>query len=63
MRPGHWQSTYRYALSWRPRIAYLRRMHSNPPDLRPDLARARIPDQRRDGQPTIGMVSLGCPKA
>ena len=39
----------------------------NPPDLRPDLARARIPDDslgvRREGQPTIGMVSLGCPKA
>ncbi|MHA3915600.1 30S ribosomal protein S12 methylthiotransferase RimO [Halovulum sp. GXIMD14793] len=36
---------------------------SNPPDLRPDLARATVPDARRDGQPTIGMVSLGCPKA
>ena len=36
---------------------------SNPPDLRPDLAHARVPDARRDGQPTIGMVSLGCPKA
>ncbi len=39
----------------------------NPPDLRPDLARARISDDsllgRREGQPTIGMVSLGCPKA
>ncbi len=35
----------------------------NPPDLRPDLARARVPDARREGQPTIGMVSLGCPKA
>lgn len=35
----------------------------NPPDLRPDLARARITDTVRDGQPTIGMVSLGCPKA
>jgi ribosomal protein S12 methylthiotransferase len=35
----------------------------NPPDLRPDLARARISDTRRAGQPTIGMVSLGCPKA
>ncbi len=34
-----------------------------PPDLRPDLARARVPDDRRPGQPTIGMVSLGCPKA
>ncbi len=36
---------------------------TNPPDLRPDLASARVPDARRDGQPTIGMVSLGCPKA
>ena len=39
------------------------RAMQNPPDLRPDLARARIPEPRRDGQPTIGMVSLGCPKA
>ena len=38
-------------------------MSQNPPDLRPDLARAKIPDAPRDGQPTIGMVSLGCPKA
>ena len=38
-------------------------MQANPPDLRPDLARATIPDERREGQPTIGMVSLGCPKA
>ncbi|MDX1780916.1 MAG: 30S ribosomal protein S12 methylthiotransferase RimO [Thalassovita sp.] len=39
-------------------------MTSNPPDLRPDLApRARISDAPRPGQPTIGMVSLGCPKA
>ncbi|UWR21648.1 30S ribosomal protein S12 methylthiotransferase RimO [Sulfitobacter sp. S190] len=39
-------------------------MSTNPPDLRPDLApRARISDAPRDGQPTIGMVSLGCPKA
>lgn len=38
-------------------------MHRNPPELRPDLARAAIPDERRRGQPTIGMVSLGCPKA
>jgi len=36
----------------------------NPPDLRPDIApRARITDAPRPGQPTIGMVSLGCPKA
>ncbi len=39
-------------------------MSQNPPNLRPDLApRARISDTRRHGQPTIGMVSLGCPKA
>ncbi len=38
-------------------------MTANPPLLRPDLARAAIPDTRREGQPTIGMVSLGCPKA
>ncbi|MBD3763661.1 MAG: 30S ribosomal protein S12 methylthiotransferase RimO [Rhodobacterales bacterium] len=38
-------------------------MTQNPPSLRPDLARALIPDDRRAGQPTIGMVSLGCPKA
>ncbi|MCB1332519.1 MAG: 30S ribosomal protein S12 methylthiotransferase RimO [Roseivivax sp.] len=35
----------------------------NPPDLRPDLARAALTEDRRAGQPTIGMVSLGCPKA
>ncbi|HEX9857763.1 MAG TPA: 30S ribosomal protein S12 methylthiotransferase RimO [Paracoccaceae bacterium] len=41
----------------------------NPPDLRPDLAprpifdAARRDDPGRGGQPTIGMVSLGCPKA
>ena len=38
-------------------------MTQNPPILRPDLARALVPDTRREGQPTIGMVSLGCPKA
>ncbi len=39
-------------------------MSQNPPDLRPDLApRARFSDAPREGQPTIGMVSLGCPKA
>ena len=39
-------------------------MSTNPPNLRPDLApSARIDSTRRDGQPTIGMVSLGCPKA
>jgi ribosomal protein S12 methylthiotransferase len=39
-------------------------MSTNPPDLRPDLApAARLGDSRRAGQPSIGMVSLGCPKA
>jgi len=39
-------------------------MPQNPPSLRPDLAPApRLDDTRRPGQPTIGMVSLGCPKA
>ena len=37
---------------------------ANPPNLRPDLApKARITDPARPGQPKIGMVSLGCPKA
>jgi ribosomal protein S12 methylthiotransferase len=39
-------------------------MSQNPPDLRPDLAPRPVFDAtRREGQPTIGMVSLGCPKA
>jgi len=40
-------------------------MAQNPPNLRPDLApSARLsPAPARPGQPTIGMVSLGCPKA
>ena len=40
-------------------------MSPNPPNLRPDLAPlARLADTpARPGQPTIGMVSLGCPKA
>ncbi|WP_323038109.1 30S ribosomal protein S12 methylthiotransferase RimO [Pararhodobacter sp.] len=40
-------------------------MSQNPPNLRPDLApHARLSTPpSRDGQPTIGMVSLGCPKA
>jgi len=38
-------------------------MSTNPPELRPDQAHARLADSRREGQPTIGMVSLGCPKA
>ena len=40
-------------------------MSTNPPNLRPDIApAARLGDAtRRPGQPAIGMVSLGCPKA
>jgi len=39
-------------------------MSQNPPNLRPDIAPApRFGDTRRPGQPAIGMVSLGCPKA
>ncbi|MXU65353.1 30S ribosomal protein S12 methylthiotransferase RimO [Oceanomicrobium pacificus] len=40
-------------------------MSQNPPDLRPDLARARVEGDAaaRPDQPKIGMVSLGCPKA
>ncbi|MEM9046617.1 MAG: 30S ribosomal protein S12 methylthiotransferase RimO [Pseudomonadota bacterium] len=39
-------------------------MSMNPPDLRPDLAPTpRLADQGRPGQPRVGMVSLGCPKA
>jgi len=39
-------------------------MPQNPPSLRPDLApRARFDETAREGQPRIGMVSLGCPKA
>ncbi len=37
-------------------------MSQNPPNLRPDLAHARVPETRTN-QPKIGMVSLGCPKA
>ncbi len=39
-------------------------MSQNPPNLRPDLApKPRYQDTPRPGQPRIGMVSLGCPKA
>jgi ribosomal protein S12 methylthiotransferase len=39
-------------------------MSANPPNLRPDLAPKPVFDTlARDGQPRIGMVSLGCPKA
>ncbi|KKL41022.1 hypothetical protein LCGC14_2367810, partial [marine sediment metagenome] len=42
---------------------YMPPMTQNPPDLRPDLSRPRLTEAKRSGQPTIGMVSLGCPKA
>jgi len=39
-------------------------MPLNPPDLRPDRAAApRLTGAARPGQPRVGMVSLGCPKA
>lgn len=39
-------------------------MTQNPPQPRPDIAPAsRFSEPNRPGQPTIGMVSLGCPKA
>ncbi|MEQ3748979.1 MAG: 30S ribosomal protein S12 methylthiotransferase RimO [Celeribacter sp.] len=38
-------------------------MSQNPPNLRPDIAQPRFDADRRQGQPSIGMVSLGCPKA
>ncbi|QEW21635.1 Ribosomal protein S12 methylthiotransferase RimO [Marinibacterium anthonyi] len=39
-------------------------MSENPPQLRPDIAPAiKLPEDRRPGQPMVGMVSLGCPKA
>ncbi len=39
-------------------------MTQNPPNLRPDLAPKPVFDTApREGQPKIGMVSLGCPKA
>lgn len=42
-------------------------MAQNPPDIRPDRAQARLSRDlstvRPDRAPTIGMVSLGCPKA
>ncbi|WP_417525453.1 30S ribosomal protein S12 methylthiotransferase RimO [Marinovum sp.] len=39
-------------------------MTTNPPNLRPDLAHMTLPEaEARRGGPTIGMVSLGCPKA
>ena len=54
-------------------VFYSGGMSTNPPDLRPDLApkarfdenepKARLSNPARPGQPSIGMVSLGCPKA
>lgn len=39
-------------------------MKLNPPELRPDLApRINAAEPPRPGQPRVGMVSLGCPKA
>ena len=39
-------------------------MAQNPPSLRPDLApKPTLPTDARPGQPRIGMISLGCPKA
>jgi ribosomal protein S12 methylthiotransferase len=39
-------------------------MSTNPPNMRPDLApKLQVREPVRSGQPTIGMVSLGCPKA
>ena len=50
---------------FRPKIrVYMGKMSTNPPNLRPDLApKPRFDERPREGQPTIGMVSLGCPKA
>jgi ribosomal protein S12 methylthiotransferase len=38
-------------------------MAQNPPDLRPDRATATLERSAHADQPTLGMVSLGCPKA
>ncbi len=39
-------------------------MSTNPPNLRPDIApKPLLRETARAGQPSIGMVSLGCPKA
>ena len=38
-------------------------MTTNPPNLRPDVAPKALITTPKPGQPTIGMVSLGCPKA
>ena len=52
-----------WGLSVSPDLGYSPHMSTNPPSLRPDQASARITETRRTGQPNIGMVSLGCPKA
>jgi len=38
-------------------------MSSNPSSIRPDQAKVSFKTERNSGQPNIGMVSLGCPKA
>ena len=38
-------------------------MTKNPLSLRPDIAPKAIINTQQNNQPTIGMVSLGCPKA
>jgi len=44
-------------------VDYNASMSTNPASLRPDIAKSRLPVATRQGQPSIGMVSLGCPKA
>ena len=44
-------------------VDYSAIMSTNPPSLRPDIAKSHFPATTRQGQPSIGMVSLGCPKA
>ena len=59
-----WHQAERQPLNLAPILRYIPRMAQNPPNLRPDLApRASFTEPKRPGQPTIGMVSLGCSKA
>ncbi|GMG82810.1 30S ribosomal protein S12 methylthiotransferase RimO [Paralimibaculum aggregatum] len=45
-------------------MRYIAAMSANPPELRPDIAPAAPAGPApRAGQPRLGMVSLGCPKA
>ena len=44
-------------------LGYITNMVKNPSQLRPDRAPVRVHEIKRHGQPKIGMVSLGCPKA